>query len=138
MRRQMFIFLVALGVLAVGVRFFVNQGIPQDSPQGQQIRFVEHGSLTPLANPSLAELQNLVDRVSEAATKEQWNTASRWVQDLETAWQRQRSSPTGQLEIEQGIANSILALHYSVWGKDIQGVLISSQKLTDLISQLSR
>lgn len=137
MRRQMLIFLVALGVFVLGVRVFVNQGVPENTPQGQEIRFVEYGPLTPVPNPPLAELQNLVDRVSEAATKEQWNTASKWVQDLESSWQRLRSTNTGQLEIEQGVANAILALHYNVWGKDLQGVLISAQKLTDLISQLS-
>ncbi|NMA61924.1 MAG: hypothetical protein GX956_08580 [Firmicutes bacterium] len=137
MRRRIFVFLVALGFLILGVRSFVNEVVPQNIPQGQEISFVEHGPLTPLIDPSLGELQNLVDRVSEAATKEQWITASKWVQDLEKAWQRLRVTRTGQLEIEQGISNAILTLHYNVWGKDLDGVLRSARTLTDLIGQLT-
>lgn len=137
MRRQMFIFLVVLGVFVLGVRFWVNQAVPQNNPPGAGISFVEYNPLTPLANPPLAQLQNSLDRVSEAAMKKQWHSASLAVNQLEKSWQQLRSEPSQELEIEKGITNSIQALHYNVWGKDSQGVLITAQKLTDLINQLS-
>lgn len=144
MRRKMFIFLVVLGVLTLGVRFFVNQGVSRGNPPGVEMRFVEYNPTTPLtpltpplANPPLAQLQNSVDSVSEAAMKQHWTTASRAVQQLEETWQRLRSGETNQLEIEKDIANAIQALHYNVWGKDQQGALSTAQKLTNLISQLS-
>lgn len=139
MRRKIFIFLVVLGVLTLGVRFFVNQGVPNQGPSGTGVNFVEYAPLTPLGSVTspLTELQNSVDRVSEAALKGHWTTASRAVEQLQQTWQRLRPNQANQLEIEEGIEKTIQTLHYNVWGKDQQGVLSSAQKLTDLIGQLA-
>lgn len=149
MRRKIFIFLVALGVLTLGVRFFVNQGTPGPNPSGVGLRFTEYAPLTPLSQapspltplsqtPSpLAELQKSVDQVSEAAIKGHWTTASRAVQQVEQNWSRLRPGEVSQLEIENEIERNIQTLQYNVWGKDQQGVLRTAKNLTNFISQLT-
>lgn len=137
MRRKIFIVLVALGFLIMGLRSFVNEVLPQREPQGRGISLVEYGTLTPIVNRQLGELQNLVDRVSDSATKNQWMTAEKGVQDLERVWGRLKTDQGGELTLEQQISDGILTLHYNVWSKDLEGVLGTARSLTDLIGLLT-
>lgn len=139
MRRTIFVFLVVLGVLALGVRFFVNERLTSESPPGLEIQLVEYDSFNQLsiANSPLTQMQALVDRLSEAALSEEWNTASRVLSQLDDAWSALRPERTSQLKTEKDIDLSIQALHRGVWGQDQQAVLSTAQKLTVLLNQLS-
>lgn len=139
MRRTIFAFLVVLGVLALGVRFFVNERLTSESPPGVEIQLVEYDSFNQLsiANSPLTQMQALVDRLSEAALNEEWNTASRVLPQLDDAWSSLRPERTSQLKTEKDIDLSIQALHRGVWGQDQQAVLSTAQKLTMLLGQLS-
>lgn len=137
MRRMIFIFLVVVGILALGVRFFVNERLTSENPPGLEIQFVEHGSISQLrtSDSPLAQIQTMVDRVSEAAMKEQWSAASRSVQQLDDAWQA--LSPQSSLETEKEIESTIQNLYYNVWARDQQSVLTTAQQLTVLLSRLA-
>ena len=137
MRRMIFIFLVVVGILALGVRFFVNERLTSENPPGLEIQFVEHGSFNQLStsNSPLAQIQTLVDSVSEAAMKGQWTTASRQVQQLDEAWQT--LSPQSSMETGREITSTIQNLYYNVWAQDQQSVLTTTQKLTILLNQLA-
>jgi hypothetical protein len=136
-RRMIFVFLVVVGILALGVRFFVNEKLTSENPPGLEIQFVEHGSFNQLSTSSspLAHIQTIVDHISEAAMKEQWTTASRAVQQLDNAWQA--LSPQSSMETEREIEMAIQTLYYDVWAEDQQSVLTTGQKLTVLLNRLA-
>lgn len=138
MRRRLFLSLVVLGVLALGVKFLTGQGVISERNPGGEMRFVEYSPLTPqgTAKTPATQLQNSVDRVSEASLNGQWITASRAVQQLSDSWERFRPTNGKTLTIENDIENTIQTLRYNVWGQDQEGVLMTAQKLTGLISQL--
>lgn len=140
MRRTIFVFLIAIGVLALGVRFFVNEKLTSKNPPGLEIQLVEYDSLNQLSttNSPLAQMQGLVDRLSEAALKNQWNTASRMLLQLDDTWRALAPKQTNPLETEREIDLAIQALHRNVWGQDQQAVLATAQKLTKLFSRLTR
>lgn len=136
MRRKISLFLIVVGILALGVRYFANQNSVADNPPGMEIRFIEYNPLSPNNSSSLgSQMQNLVDRISEAAMNGNWTTASQVMRQLDNTWQSVQPQQT-QTEIEAQIQQAIQTLHYNVWGKDKQGVLTTAQKLTALISQL--
>ncbi len=133
----MFIFLVVVGVLALGVRFFVNERLASENPPGMEIQYVEHGSLSPLRTSTspLAQMQSYVDRASEAAMREQWMTASREVQNLDSVW---KTLSKGLTPVEeQQIQSAIQKLDFNVIKRDQQAVLQTARELTFLISQLT-
>lgn len=140
MRRMIFIFLVVVGVLALGVRFLVNEKLASETPPGMEIQLVEYGSLNQLStsNSPLAQLQDSIDGISEAALKGQWTMASGSVQQLEDMWRSLTPGGTGHLETEREVQMAIQTLYYNVWDQDEQAVLATAQKLTMLINQLSR
>ena len=139
MRRNMYVFLIVVGILVLGVRVFVDQGRPSENPPGTEIQFIRYDALTPpnAAESPLAQLQRHVDRVSEAAMKGQWTTASRAVQQLEDVWMGLSPRQAANLETEREMERAIQTLYYNVWGKDQQGVLSTAGQLTALIRQLA-
>ncbi|HBG02422.1 MAG TPA: hypothetical protein DDW87_12770 [Firmicutes bacterium] len=140
MRRTTLVFLVVVGILAIGVRFFVSERLPSENPPGMEIQFVEYGPFNQLStsNSPLAQIQSSIDRISEAAMKGQWTTATRAVQQLDHAWQGLTPREANDLESEREIEAAIQTLYLDVWGQDEQGVLATAQKLTALIAQLER
>lgn len=131
-------FLVVAVVLVGGIRFFSEQRNIGENPNQGGVNLVQYKPLTPLDNPALAELQNLVDRISDLAMKENWNMAIRAVKDLEQNWNSLHASQSNKLGVEQEISASIQSLHYNVYGQNKQEVLVIAQKLTDLIGKLSQ
>ena len=138
MRRRLFITLLVLLIAVLGIRQLTQKPSSLGEPNGSRIQFVEFGPLPPESNVSLASLQNSIDRVSEAALQGRWTSASREVQQLERLWNSVRTGGTERLEIEQSITNGIQTLYYNVLGRDEKGVLITGQKLTGFVSQLSQ
>ena len=140
MRRTILVFLVVVGILVIGVRFFVSERLPSENPPGMEIQFVEYGPFNQLSTSSspLAQIQSFVDRISEAAMRGQWTTATRAVQQLDHAWQGLAPQETNSLASEREIEAAIQSLYLDVWGQDEQGVLATSQKLTALIAELER
>ncbi len=140
MRRMIFIFLVVVGVLALGVRFFVNERLASETPPGMEIQLVEYESFNQLntSESPIAQLQDSIDAISEAALKGQWTVASRSVQQLEDMWRSLTPSSTGRLETERQVQMEIQTLYYNVWDQNEQAVLATAQKLTMLFNQLSR
>jgi len=137
LRRTVFIVLLVFLIAVLGIRQFTQLPAGDDGSNRSRIQFVEFGPLASPADVSLASLQNSIDRVSEAALRGHWTSASREVQQLDRTWNSIRSGGTERLEIEEGITNAIQTLYYNVLGRDEKGVLITGQKLTSLVSQLS-
>ncbi len=139
MRRTIFIVLTVIGVIALGVRFFVNERLTSESPPGLEIQLVEYNSFNELSTTSspLAQMQVLLDRLSEAAINEQWSTAALVLQQLGDKWRALTPEGTNQLEAEREIEQNIEALQRNVWSQDEQAVLSTAQKLTVLLNQFT-
>ena len=76
--------------------------------------------------------------MSEAALRSFWILPLEKVQQLERTWNSIRTGGTERLEIEQSMTNGIQTLYYNVLGRDEEGVLMTGQKLTGLVIQLSQ
>lgn len=138
MRRKIFVFLIVAVVLVGGIRFFAAQNNIDENPNKNGVNLVQYKPLTPLANPILAEMQNLVDRISDSALKNNWNEAIKAIKELEQTWNSLRTAQTNKLSVEEEISSSIQSLHYNVYGQNKQEVLAIAQKLTELIGKLSQ
>jgi len=136
-RRLIFVFLVVLGVVALGVRFWANEKLASEDPPGMEVQFVEYDSFNQLntSNSPLAQVQALVDRICEASMRQEWTTASRAVQQLEQTWMA--LSVPGSLDTEKSIETAIKTLAYHVWAQDSQSVLTTGKELTVLLNRLA-
>ncbi|NLJ81110.1 MAG: hypothetical protein GX335_08805, partial [Firmicutes bacterium] len=103
MRRRMLVVLLILGIAILAARDFANRSPARTDPPGREIRFLQFNSLDPLLGSPLAELQNSIDGISEAALRGHWFTASREQEELERIWLELKSQKKAGLEIEQEI-----------------------------------
>ena len=132
-RRAIFVFLVVVGILALGLRFFLTERLSSESPPGLEMQLV--GYSTP--SSPMAQLQGSVDDLSRAALQGQWTQASLSLQQVEEAWKMLVPDNSQGLETEREIELTIQNLYYNVWKQDEQAVLATAQKLTLLLEGLA-
>ncbi|NLL42564.1 MAG: hypothetical protein GX251_04405 [Firmicutes bacterium] len=139
MRRTTFLMLVAVGILALGLSFFASQKLTSEKPPELEIELFEYNTSNDLAisDSPLAELQTLVDRLSQAAMDEKWAIAYSTVQELGAAWRRLTPDVTLSLETDREVETALQNLQYQIWSQDQQALLETAQKLSILLNQLS-
>lgn len=137
MRRKVLALFVLAGLVLWGVQGLFKQETRENDPPAPEIRLLQFQQLTPLVDGSLAELQNSVDRVSEAVLQGHWFSASGEQKNLELTWEKWKTRRTAQLQVEQEITASIASLGHGIWSKDREKVLHAARTLTDQISRLS-
>ncbi len=138
MRRKFVVLLIVVVALVVGSRMLPTREKFDDTPNRGRTNLVQYKPLTPLKNPTLAELQNSVDLISESAMEQNWNTAMKDLSNLEQNWRRLQQNRPNELALEQEISLSIQNLHYNVYGQNQQEILKTAKRLTELIGRLSR
>ncbi|HHT72322.1 MAG TPA: hypothetical protein GX008_01240 [Firmicutes bacterium] len=137
MRRQIFITLVLLGVVALAaLQLTGNLSGPQDEGNVRNVRFTDFAPLSPPTAPNTASLQTSLDRISRTALDGQWAAAVHEVHRLEDLWRTIGADSSGSLQIEQAISRGIEALHVRVLARDAQGVLETAEELTGYFGQL--
>ena len=111
MRRQIFITLVLLGVVALAALQLTG------NLSGRRMR-VMYGTyaspilpLSPPTAPNTASLQTSLDRISRTALDGQWAAAVHEVHRLEAPVRTIGADSSGSLQIEQAISRGIEALH---------------------------
>lgn len=138
LRRKLLIFLFAAAVLAAGLRLAKRPVLHPRDELPQEAGLVEYfpQPLSPLAGHPLAQMQDILDHISNCVLRGEWNTASQAVRQLEQFWQKWRTEQGGKLGIEKDIDRAVQALQHNALLKEEQKTLNATKELTELINQL--
>jgi len=141
-RRKIIVFLGLMGILIVVLTFSDRLSLPgQESPKRTNdtvslTEYLPKHPLTPSPNHPLAQMQDLVDQVSEDAARGHWHDAAQSVERLEETWERGVFKQERKLSIEKEISDAIRQLRRHVWTLNEKETLQTAQHLTELISRL--
>lgn len=137
MNRKLLAAAVVLGLALLAATFRFASQRPQPTP-GREILFLQEEAPTPLSvtKRPLAELQDRLDALSQAALEGSWPQALRLQQQLQELWERLRTQGQGRLDMERRIDELLQTLQQAVLSQDGRGVLQTAQELTGLIGRL--
>lgn len=137
MRRRLMLAALVLGLVLLAGRFLATPRKSSPAP-AREIVFTREAAPAPYsaAEGPAAELQSLLDSVSQAALAGDWQKAVRTVQDLQRRWETLQPLSGGGLQMEEEIASHLQALQQAVWARNQQAVLQAGGELTKLLGRL--